>query len=360
MFAGNQCLGNLDNNSSPSRIEFGKVENQMISLFALKNRNGMVVKIMDYGATITSIQIPTKLGIRETTCGFDKLDGYLSKRYTACNPYFGSTVGRYANRIKDGSFNLDGKKYQLAINNHSNHLHGGIKGFDKRIWKVNLSKANDQKVTMSLKSLHFEEGYPGELEVKVTFELNNANELSITYYGVADRKTPVSLTNHTYFNLSGFAEDIARHKVEIHSNTLLKKTISGCPDGSHEKMKSTFDFSEPRLLESTLGELSKGIDHYYVFDKVPWDNKQVARVSCSLTGVCLELETSEPGMQFFTALNLNSDITSVKTGKSATAFCCEPHRYPNGPNIMNSPGSFTSPNEPYQSENIYRFSWDDE
>ena len=229
---------------------FGERAGKKIDQYVLKNSAGLTVKLINYGATITSIAVLGNTGEpQELACGFDTLDGYFSAAYRENAPYFGSTVGRYASRIKDGQFAIDSQPYSLAVNDGSNHLHGGITGFDKRVWSAEVvEQENVVGVTMSLKSPDGEEGYPGNVEVKVTFSLNNSNELSIRYTAETDQTTPLSFTNHTYFNLSSFQDTIKNHRATIYSDAYLAPdntnvpvgeviTVAGTPaypGGSHE------------------------------------------------------------------------------------------------------------------------------
>ena len=212
---------------------FGKIGNQDIDQYILSNDLGLSVKIITYGATITSISVPGTDGKRDDlVCGFDSIDGYQSAEYLANAPYFGCTVGRYASRIKDGRFTIDGQNYQLAVNDGSNHLHGGLKGFDKQIWSASPLEGEDTcGVIMNLTSEHLQEGYPGHLNIMVSFTVNNDNQLQINYQANTDQATPISLTNHTYFNLSGFADGILNHRASIASDAFLEPDNTNVPLG---------------------------------------------------------------------------------------------------------------------------------
>jgi aldose 1-epimerase len=337
----------------------GQINGEEVFSFELKNGNGMSVEVMNYGSTITSIKIPSPTGLKEMVCGFDSLERYVSTKYKLANPYFGSTIGRYGNRIKNGSFKVDRKNHQLTINDSENHLHGGNEGFDKRLWKLE-SFQNDELV-FSLNSLDKEEGYPGELDIQVTFNLNDSNELTILYKGVCTKNCPISLTNHSYFNLSGFEEDIRNHQVSIDSDSTLKKNLTNCCNGVRNELISSTDFRTAKDFMSALESNTEGIDDYYIFkneglnDVVP-----VATFYSEMTGIGMELSTSEPGMQLYTANFLDGTLSRgnhTTLYRKQCAFCCEPQRYPNGPNIMNSPGSFTMVGYPYKSQTTYKFSW---
>ena len=341
---------------------FGKIDGTEIKQYLLKNDKGMIVKVMEYGATITSIALPSTTEHIDVVCGFDKFEDYLSAEYISNNPYFGCVVGRYANRIKDGKFTLGQKTYELTLNNGNNHLHGGIKGFDKKIWNSKAFKSsNSIGVEFSMTSPHLEEGYPGNVQVKVVYELNNNNELYINYYAETDKKTPLALTNHTYFNLSGFKENVGSHEVMIKSDRLLIKDESNCPDGNVEPVKESFDFRVKKSLLDTLKKLPSGIDHYYVLNKKQKLTEKAADFEYAKNGITLEVYTTEPGMQFYTGQYISNSLSRNKANQYGplSAFCCETQRYPNGVNIADSPGSYTLVDEPFESTTIYKFKFDE-
>ncbi|MBB6460363.1 aldose epimerase family protein [Flammeovirga kamogawensis] len=340
---------------------FGVYEGHKVHLYTLQNTNGMTVKIMTLGATITSIQVPNKNNeLTEVACGFDQLDGYFSTAYKANAPYFGCTVGRFASRIKDGKFQVDGAEYSLAVNDGSNHLHGGLKGLDKQIWKcINQASATEKEsITFKKNSLHLEEGFPGNVEIEVTFTLTKNNALQIIYNAITDHKTPISLTNHTYFNLSGFKETVGNHTAKILADAFLKADHTNVPVGEIEEVKNTvLDLNQGRLLSEVFAELPTGCEHYYLFNEVE-TLKEVATFDHSKTGITLQIQTTEPGMLFYTGYFTSNDLkreTGDQFGRYR-AFCCETHRYPNGPNIKDAPNAFTTPDEPYNSTTVYQFS----
>lgn len=335
---------------------YGIVE---ITKYVLSNSRGMKVSIINYGATITSITIPDANGnIKEIACGFDSMEGYQSEAYKANAPYFGCTVGRYASRIKDGKFSIDGKDYTTAVNNGSNHLHGGIVGFDKLVWNAELDEQNNA-VSMSLTSPHMDEGYPGNVMVKVTFTLNEENALSIKYNASADATTPLSLTNHTYFNLSGFAETIHNHKVQINATKILEPDETNVPIGNISSVAGAIDdLSGGKLLSTCFAEMETGFEHYYLFDHPLGTLTKVARIDDTAGSLVLDISSTEPGVLFYTGY-FTSDELKRENGDQYgryRGFCFETSRYPNGPNIPESPGSITSPESPYKSETIFTFS----
>jgi len=341
---------------------FGNFQDKDISLYELHNDNGMVVKIMNYGATITSITIPKKEdGRSELVCGFDTFENYFSEEYINNAPYFGCTVGRYASRIKDGQFKIDGKTYKLAINNAPNHLHGGIVGFDKKVWPARMTSTEDiVGVEMSLNSPHMDEGYPGNVSIKVNFLLNNRNELTINYEAETDQTTPISLTNHTYFNLSGFKETIGNHTATIEAKSFLTPDETNVPVGEVTMVDgTTADLRSGKVLEEAFEVLKTGFEHYYVFDKDENILGKVAEFKDNSSGRKLIISTSEPGALFYTGFYTSEELkreSGSQYGKFR-AFCFETSRYPNGPNISNSPGSVTKPGEKFISTTVFKIKW---
>ncbi|MGY3791221.1 aldose epimerase family protein [uncultured Aquimarina sp.] len=344
------------------RIEkniIGFREGREIYLFEMSNDNNVSIKITNYGATITSIITPDHKGnLEEITCGFDSVKNYFSEEYLINNPYFGATIGRCASRIEKSSFKLEGNIYNLPENDRGNHLHGGTNGFDKKIWQASYeANKNSSCVTMKLKSYHLEQGYPGNLNIEVRFELNNINELSISYYAETDKTTPISLTNHTYFNLSGFKEDIANHKVQINSDHILELDTFGIANGNKILLnQEPGDFREEKLLGDAMKFLEKGYDHYYLFDNNFLLHK-VATFFHPSNKRALDISTTEPGMQFYTGYYISDKLkreNGDQYGKF-TGFCCETHRYPNAPNLDNAPKSITYPEDPYRSQTVFKF-----
>jgi len=344
-----------------NKINFGVVDTSPVSLFELSNNNGVVVKISDYGATITAILTPdTKGNSKEITCGFESVDGYFSKDYKDNAPYFGGTVGRHASRINDGKFTLEDKEYTLVGNDRGNHLHGGTQGFDKRIWQVVEFNEleNEISLVLGLHSPDMEEGYPGDVDIKTRFTLNNDNELTISYEASTNKSTPISLTNHTYFNLSGFEETIHNHKATIHSNAFLEVDDKGVPqnenlivvDGRPE------DLRKGKLFKEALDLMETGFEHYYVFEK-DFQLKKIASFEHPSSGRAMDISTTEPGMLFYSGY-FTSDLLKRENGDQFgryKGFCCETHRYPNGPNLKGAPKSITHPDEVYKSSTVYKF-----
>lgn len=244
-----QETGDLMEKIDIQKSEFGRLDGKDVSLFTLTNKNGMEVKITNYGGTITSLKVPDNEGnIEDVVLGFDELSGYRDKVYLSENPYFGALIGRFGNRIAKGRFNLDGQEYTLATNNGSNHLHGGEKGFDKVVWEAEEVKKEDE-VGLKLRyvSEDMEEGYPGRLTVEVVYTLTNGNELKINYEATTDKKTIINLTNHAYFNLTGNAKkNILDHEVIIDAANFIPVDETLIPTGMIAPVEGTpFDFTQP-------------------------------------------------------------------------------------------------------------------
>ena len=345
-----------------SKAPFGSVDDVEVDLYTLENDNGMTVKITNYGGIVTSLVVPDKNGqTADIVCGFDTLDGYFSDDYKNNSPYFGCIVGRYAARVKDGRFTVDGTEYQVATNDGPNHLHGGIKGFDKRIWNGKTIEDNASVgVKLSLTSTDGDEGYPGNLSVTVTYRLNNENELSIDYQAQTDKDTPLSLTNHTYFNLNGFQDKVLGHKAMIASDKFLVPDETNVPVGDEQAVAGTvWDYNQSKPIGDAFTEEPKGFEHYYAFSKPLKSFEKVAEFSDETSGRKLEMSSSEPGMLFYTGFYTSDDLKR-KSGPQFgqfKAFCCETSKYPNGPNIEDAPDSILLPNDAYQSKTIFKLSW---
>lgn len=340
---------------------FGQHQGKDVDLYTLSNDNGMVVKIMTYGATITTISIPNKN--KETVniaCGFDQFDGYFSEAYVGNSPYYGCTVGRYSSQIKDAKFTLNGKEYQLATNCGANNLHGGTVGFDKQVWSAQITETNGtKKLVLSLKSKDMEEGYPGNVEAAVSFELNNNNEIVINYLATTDKPTPLSLTNHTYFNLSAFKNTVENHTVLVNTATRLKLDETGAATGIIDVTDSIDDLRKGRKVADVHTAIGDGFEHFYTFDNPACALNKVAEVSDAESGRKLEVSTTEPCMLFYTGKYTSDDLVRENGDQFGKyrGFCCETHRYPNGPNLANSPMSITTPEKPFTSTTIFKLTF---
>ncbi|WP_343328588.1 aldose epimerase family protein [Polaribacter staleyi] len=345
-----------------NKANFGVYNDKNIDIYTLSNNNGIEVKISNYGATITSIIVPNDKGeLENIACGFDTLDGYFGKDYVENSPYFGSTVGRYCSQIKDAKFSLNGKEYNLNANCGDNNLHGGKVGFDKRIW--NAKVVNNEGVSslkMSLISLDLEEGYPGNVEVSVLFTLTEDNELIIDYSAIPDQDTPLSLTNHTYFNLDAFSETVENHIAQVH--TSKRQAMDGTGAGTGEVLSvenEADDLRAGKRIGDVHEAMEDGFEHFYVFDNANFDLKEVAKIKSETSGRTLTVSSTEPCMLLYTG-KYTSDAIKRENGEQYgrfRGFCCETHRYQNGPNIKNSPKSITKAGEEFKSTTIFQFSW---
>jgi len=327
-----------------------------ISMFTLKNASGVEMKVIDYGGIITSLSMPDRNGsIVDVVLGFDNLAGYLGD-----SPYFGALIGRYGNRIAGGKFNLNGSTYTLAKNNGENHLHGGIKGFDKVAWKVK-ELVSDTAVGLELHYLSpdGEEGYPGNLDVTVSYYLTHSNELIFSYKAETDKETPVNLTQHTYFNLSGKG-DIRSHELMIDADryTVVDSTL--IPTGELRPVKGTaFDFTISKPIGRDLamaGGNPVGYDHNFVLNK-PGLAQPVARLYSQATGISMDIFTDQPGIQFYSGNFLDGSITG-KSGiqyQQYNGLCLETQHFPDSPNQPSFPSTWLKPGETYKTTTVYRF-----
>lgn len=335
---------------------FGTLDNREIDLFTLKNRSGMEVSITNYGATVTSILVPVGESVQEVVLGFDNLEDYLLSQH-----YFGAIIGRYANRIAEGSFSLSGKNYTLVQNNGSNHLHGGSKGFDKVIWDA-IPVYADSRTGLQLNyvSCDGEEGYPGNVTVQVIYWLTDENELIINYLGETDAETVVCLTHHGYFNLSK-SDSINDHTLELAADTFTPVTTTMIPTGELRRVEgSVCDFRTPVLLGSLLegdGQdlLDGGFDHNFVMS--PEAGSPCATLISLDTGLKMEMYTSEPGVQLYTGNFLGTDAKGVsKVFPKHSGLCLEAQHYPDSPNCRAFPSVVLHPGEQYRQSTRYSFS----
>lgn len=339
---------------------FGTIEGQDIALYTITNNNGIEVKITNYGATITSLKIPNSEGeVANIACGFDTLEGYFSEEYKNNAPYFGCTVGRYCSQIKDAGFKLNGKKFELAANCGDNNLHGGAVGFDKKVWSATIIENNDAVgVAFSLLSKDLEEGFPGDVDAKVTFLLKENNEFAIAYNATPNADTPLSMTNHTYFNLSSFSETVENHVAKVFTNKRLALDETGAATGEILALEGKADdLRAGKKIGEVHEAMGDGFEHFYVFDNDNAELKQTA--SIAFGGRSLAVFTTEPCMLLYTG-KYTSDALARENGEQYgkyRGFCCETHRYPNGPNIENSPRTITKAGEEFKSTTVFKFGW---
>ncbi|NMH86198.1 aldose epimerase family protein [Flavivirga algicola] len=342
--------------------DFGTLDGEVIKEYALKNANGVEVKITNYGATVTTIKVPDSKGnIENIACGFDTLDGYFAKDYVENAPYFGGTVGRYCSQIKDAKFTLNGKEYQLAGNCGPNNLHGGAVGFDKKIWSAEtIENSNGSSVKFNLKSKDLEEGFPGNVDVVVTFTLTENNELNIDYVATPDEDTPLSLTNHTYFNLNAFNSNVECHEAQVNASKRLMLDDTGAATGDVVNVEGAADdMQQSKKIGDAHKEMGDGFENFYVLDNEKLDFVEAAKITCPDSGRSLTVSTSEPVMLLYTG-KYTSDAIKRENGEQYgkyRGFCCETHRYPNGPNIESSPKSITKAGETFKSRTQFKFNW---
>ncbi len=335
----------------------GHVDGKDVYSFLLKNRGGLTVKLMNFGATVTSIQVADGKPGTDIVLGYPSLDGYQTKQ----DPYFGAVVGRYGNRIAKGRFKLDGKEYTLATNNGPNSLHGGNKGFDKRVWDVKDSGADS--VTFHYLSPDGEEGYPGNLNVTVKYTLNDNNELRIDYEATTDKPTVLNTTNHTYFNLAGEGSgDVLKQIAWINADKFTPVDATLIPTGELKPVAGTpFDFVKPTPIGARIKEkdqqleYGRGYDHNFVLND-PGKLRVVARVSDPHSNRMVIVSTDQPGLQFYTGNFLDGTIKG-KSGKPygfRGAFCLETQHFPDSPNHANFPSTELKPGQTFRSTTIFR------
>lgn len=329
-----------------------------VFLFTLANDNGMVVKITNIGATITSVVTLDKDGKPgEVVLGFDDPMKYLDPEYLSHGFFFGATVGRYANRIGKGKFNIDNKTYELEINNGPNHLHGGTGSFNTKIWDAQVFDGDGRTgVKMQYVSPNMENGYPGTLTVTVSFCLKNDNELNISYQAKTDKKTVLNLTNHSYFNLAGEG-NILSTEVSMHAAKFTVRDETNIPTGEVESVKGTaLDFILPHKIGDRICQFEDGYDHNLIIDGTEGILRPAAEAYDARSGRTMEFLTTEPGFQFYTAYYLGGEYS--RGGLSFdrfAAFCFEAQHFPDSPNKPNFPSTLLKPGETYTQTTIYRF-----
>ncbi len=338
---------------------FGEVGGEEVHLYTLRNRNGLQVKIMTYGATITAVEVPDRHGQRaNVTLFLDTLEDYLKG-----HPFFGSTVGRYANRIAFGRFTIDGRTYQLATNDNRHHLHGGRKGFDKYIWKAEPTIRRDAVgVVFSHTSPDGDENYPGTLQAQATYTLNNQNELRMVFEATTDKPTHVNLCNHTYWNLAGAGSgNVLDHLMMINAQKYLPVDQELIPLGDPAPVADTpMDFfTNPKTIGSRIQQVpGGGYDHCYVLVKeAPGKLTLAARVIEPKTGRVMEVFTTQPGVQFYTGNFLDGTLRAGgRAYPKHAGFCLETEHFPDSPNRPTYPSTLLRPGQTYREETIHKFS----
>jgi aldose 1-epimerase len=343
------------------RERFGALpDGTQVDVFTLRNTKGMEVRAITYGATVVTLETPDRSGrFADVGLGFDSLQGYLTP-----HPYFGVIVGRYANRIGGARFSLDGVAYTLAKNNGPNHLHGGDKGFDKHVWTAQ-PVAGRNAVAFTRTSVNGEEGYPGNLNVRVTYELTDANELIVDYHATSDTATPVNLSQHTYFNLAGEGSgDILGHRLTINADRFTPVDDTLIPTGELAPVQGTpFDFRQPTPIGARINDphlqlkYGQGYDHNWVLNRSGDGLQLAARVVEPASGRTLEVTTTEPGMQFYAGNFLDGTIKG-KGGHvygRRTGFCLETQHFPDSPNKSTFPSTILRPGQTYESKTVFTF-----
>lgn len=338
------------------------VDGDSVQLYTLVNKNGMEVTMTNYGQRIITLYVPDKDGnFEDVVLGFPKLDDYMAKKN-----YYGSTIGRYGNRIAKGQFSIEGKIYDLATNNNGNHLHGGDKGFESVVW--NVDKATENEVVFSRTSPDMEEGYPGNLQVKIMYTLTDDNELKINYQANTDKSTHVNLTHHSFFNLKGEGNGtINDHILMLNADSFTPVDAGLIPTGKIEKVTGTpFDFTEPKPIGADLEvaheqlKLGKGYDHNFVLNETPKNSEGLvlaAKVIEPKSGRTLEVYTDEPGVQFYGG-NFLAGADIGKSGKAydfRSSFCLETQHFPDSPNQSDFPSTRLNPGDTYTSNCTYKF-----
>jgi len=340
------------------KTEFGKTsDGTAVDLYTLTNRNGMIAKVMTYGAILTELDVPDRNGKNaDVVLGFADLKDYLER-----NPFFGATAGRYANRIAGGQFTLDGKTYHLFINNGPNTLHGGKQGFDKKIWKAEPHQTADAaSVTFSYLSPDGEENFPGKLAVTCTYTLANDNSLKIEFTATTDKPTVVNLANHSYFNLGGESSgQILDHVLYLNADKYTVVNDQLIPTGELRAVKGTpMDFTTPTPVGSRIAQVGSGYDHNYVINSGGGTLALAARVKDPASGRVMEVWTTQPGVQFYTSNFLDGSLTGVggKNYVKHSGFCLETQHFPDSPNHPDFPSTELRPGQKYDQVTVFRFS----
>jgi aldose 1-epimerase len=349
---------------SVTKEPFGKTSaGEAIDIYTLRNAHGLEAKIINYGGILVSLKVPDKNGnFGDVVLGFNELEPYTKQ-----GPYFGALIGRYGNRIAKGRFTLNGIEYKLAVNNGENHLHGGIKGFDKVVWTGHEMKTKaGPAVVLTYLSKDGEEGYPGNLNVRVVYTLTNNNELKIDYSATTDKDTVTNLTHHSYFNLAGEGNgDILNHIVTINANRFVPTDAGSIPTGQLKNVAGTpFDFRKGMAIGARINKddeqlkFGSGYDHTFVINGPSGVLRPAATAYEKTSGRVMQVWTTEPGMQFYSGNFLDGTLTgkSGKVYQKRSGFCFETQHYPDSPNQPSFPTTTLKKGATYKSTTIYRFS----
>jgi aldose 1-epimerase len=351
--------------SKMQKETFGRTQDgQQVDLYTLTNKNGVEARVTNYGATLVSLRVPDRnRKFEDVVLGYDTLEGYQNDK-----AFFGGTIGRYANRIAQGKFVLDGATHALARNDGPNHLHGGTSGFNKRVWTVeDVSSSAGQALAFTYLSKDGEEGYPGSLSVRVVYTLTDRNELKIEYSTTTDKDTVVNLTNHSYFNLAGQGSgEILDHQLMIRGDRFTPVDATLIPTGELRKVKGTpFDFTQVTAIGARINQddqqlkFGKGYDHNWVLNRGKAGTLELAaQLYAPKSGRVLEVWTTEPGIQFYSGNFLDGSVRG-KEGKvysHRSALCLETQHFPDSPNHADFPSTRLKPGQQFQSTTVYRFS----
>lgn len=350
---------------SVSKVPFGQSPTgKSADLFTLTNANGLMVKITNFGGIITEIHAPDKNGIfTDVTLGFESIEPYYKDA-----PYFGALIGRVGNRLANSTFTLAGQTYQLAANDKQHHLHGGLVGFDKVVWDaVPFETESSVGITLKYLSVDGDQGYPGNLQVTVNYELTNTNEILVRYHAITDKATPVNLTQHSYFNLAGKGSDILSHEVMINADRFTAIDADAIPTGELSLVENTpLDFRTPHLIGERINDdheqlkNGNGYDHNFVLNKTHLKELSLAaRVREVTSGRVLEVYTQEPGVQFYAGNWMDGSLTGKGWNYTRRCgLCLEPQHFPDSPNQPTFPNTILHPGEEYTSLMSYKFSID--
>ena len=347
--------------SGVTRAAFGKLaDGTAVESYTLRNAHGIEVRAITYGAIIVSLRVPDRAGaFGDVVLGHDDLSGYVDKP-----AYFGAVVGRYGNRIAKGRFTLDGKTYTLATNNGPNHLHGGVRGFDKVVWKADPPAAGATSVTLRYTSPDGEEGYPGTLNARVTYTLTDKDELTFEYSATTDKATPINLTQHSYFNLGTPGSDILGHELTLEADRYTPVDATLIPTGQLAPVSGTpFDFRKPTAIGARIGQDDEqlkrggGYDHNFVLSGTGQGLRRAVRLADPGSGRTMEILTTEPGVQFYTGNFLDGTIKG-KGGvvyKYRSGLCLETQHFPDSPNQPSFPSTILRPGKEYRSKTVLVF-----
>lgn len=352
------------NSPKVAKAAFGTTKDgQPVDIYTVTNSHGMELKALNFGGIIVSLRVPDKAGKSEdVVLGFDNLAGYEEN-----NPHFGALIGRYGNRIANGEFKLNGETYHLPKNNGPNTLHGGVKGFDKMMWQADPFENKDAAgIVLTRVSKDGEEGFPGNVKVKVTYTLTNNNELTFEYEATTDKATPINLTEHSYFNLSGEGNgNILDQVLKLNADhfTPVDKTL--IPTGEIRSVKNTpLDFTKATTIGARINDsydqmvLAGGYDHNFVINGKPGTMRLAARAKDPKSGRVLEVFTTEPGVQFYSGNFLDGTLTGKHGHKyqKRDGFCLETQHYPDSPNHPKFPSTILKPGETYHTNTMLKFS----